>query len=108
MAAASKHRDDVAGAIATAGTGTAYTLSSYQVFDTLARRDFALARDAVADDMAHVLRSGGMGEDGIRAWKGALESSASADEARPQPARNSATTDPVCSLPQTKPRPAGI
>jgi hypothetical protein len=104
MAAASKHRDDVAGAIATAGTGTAYTLSSYQVFDTLARRDFALARDAVADDMAHVLRSAGMGEDGIRAWKGALESS----EARPQPARNSATTDPVCSLPQTKPRPAGI
>jgi len=30
--------------------------------------------------------SGGMGEDDIRAWKDALESSASADEARPQPA----------------------
>jgi hypothetical protein len=30
--------------------------------------------------MAHVLRSGGMGEDDIRAWKDALESSASADE----------------------------
>jgi hypothetical protein len=38
------------------------------------------ARDAVTDDMAHVLRSGGMGEDDIRAWKDALESSASADE----------------------------
>jgi len=50
------------------------------VFDTLARRDFALARNAVADDMAHVLRSGGMSEDDIRAWKDALESSASADE----------------------------
>ncbi len=106
MAAASKYRDDVAGAIATAGTGTAYTLSSYQVFDTLARRDFARARAAAADDMAHVLHSGGMSEDDIRAWKDALESSA--DEARPPPARNSATTDPVCSLPQTKPRPAGI
>jgi hypothetical protein len=38
------------------------------------------ARDAVADDMAHVLRSGGMGEDDIRAWKDAPESSSSADE----------------------------
>jgi len=30
--------------------------------------------------MAHVLRSGGMSEDDIRAWKGALDASASADE----------------------------
>lgn len=30
--------------------------------------------------MAHVLRSGGMGEDDIRAWKDALDSSSSADE----------------------------
>src|SRR5262249_15773456 len=42
MAAASKYRDDVAGAIATAGTATAYTLSSYQVFDTLAHMDGAM------------------------------------------------------------------
>src|SRR5262245_28902160 len=42
--------------------------------------DVALARSAVTDDMAHVLRSGGMSEDDIRAWKDALESSASADE----------------------------
>src|SRR6266536_4528152 len=42
MAAASKYRDDVGGAIATAGTGAAYTLSSYQVFDTLAHMDGAM------------------------------------------------------------------
>src|SRR5712691_2005117 len=42
--------------------------------------DFARAREAVADDMAHVLRSGGMGEDDIRAWTDALDSSSSADE----------------------------
>ena len=39
MAAAAKYRDDIAGAIATAGTSTAYTLSSYQSFDTLAHLD---------------------------------------------------------------------
>src|SRR6516225_6539814 len=42
MAAASKYRDDVAGAIATAGTGAACTLASYQVFDTLAHMDGAM------------------------------------------------------------------
>src|SRR5215468_6145795 len=42
MAAASKYRDDVAGAIATAGSGTAYTLASFQVFDTLAHMDGAM------------------------------------------------------------------
>jgi hypothetical protein len=47
---------------------------------TPALEDFARAREAVADDVTHVLRSGGMGEDDIRAWKEALESSASADE----------------------------
>jgi hypothetical protein len=36
MAATAKYRDDVAGAIVTGGTSTAYTVSSYQVFDTLA------------------------------------------------------------------------
>ncbi|UFW75524.1 phage tail protein [Bradyrhizobium sp. WU425] len=36
MAALAKYRDDVAGAIATAGTSTAYTVSSFQAFDTLA------------------------------------------------------------------------
>jgi microcystin-dependent protein len=36
MAATAKYRDDVAGAIVTTGTSTAYTVSSYQVFDTLA------------------------------------------------------------------------
>ena len=36
MAAIAKYRDDVAGAIVTAGTSTAYTVSSYEVFDSLA------------------------------------------------------------------------
>jgi microcystin-dependent protein len=35
MAATAKYRDDIAGAIVTAGTSTAYTVSSYEVFDTL-------------------------------------------------------------------------
>jgi microcystin-dependent protein len=39
MAAAAKYRDDVAGAVATSGTSTAYTLSSNQVFDSLANLD---------------------------------------------------------------------
>lgn len=36
MAAVAKYRDDVAGAITTGGTSTAYTVTSYQVFNTLA------------------------------------------------------------------------
>ena len=36
MASTAAFRDDIAGAIVTAGTSTAYTVSSYQVFDTLA------------------------------------------------------------------------
>ncbi|WP_315729046.1 tail fiber protein [Bradyrhizobium sp. SZCCHNS2015] len=39
MAALAKYRDDVAGAIVTAGTSTAYTLASYQAFDTLVHLD---------------------------------------------------------------------
>jgi microcystin-dependent protein len=35
MAAVSKYRDDIAGAITTAGSSTAYSISSYQGFDTL-------------------------------------------------------------------------
>jgi microcystin-dependent protein len=42
MAAAAKHRDDIAGAIVTGGTSTAYTVSSYQVFDGLAHMDGAM------------------------------------------------------------------
>lgn len=37
MAAIAKYRDDVAGGIITGGTSTAYTVASYQAFDTLAR-----------------------------------------------------------------------
>lgn len=36
MAATAKYRDDIAGAIVTGGTSTAYTVSSYEVFDSLA------------------------------------------------------------------------
>lgn len=36
MAAIAKHRDDIAGAIVTTGTSTAYAVASYQQFDTLA------------------------------------------------------------------------
>jgi microcystin-dependent protein len=42
MAAVAKYRDDIAGAIVTAGTNTAYTLSSYQLFDSLAHMDGAM------------------------------------------------------------------
>lgn len=37
MASVAKHRDDITGAIVTGGASTAYTVSSYEVFDTLAR-----------------------------------------------------------------------
>jgi hypothetical protein len=36
MAATAKYRDDIAGAIVTGGSSTAYTVISYQAFDTLA------------------------------------------------------------------------
>jgi len=36
MAATAKYRDDIAGAIVTGGSSTAYTVASYEVFDTLA------------------------------------------------------------------------
>lgn len=36
MADAAKYRDDIAGAIVTSGSSTAYTVASYSVFDTLA------------------------------------------------------------------------
>ncbi len=42
MAAASKYRDDICGATVTGGTSTAYTVASYQAFDTLAHMDGAL------------------------------------------------------------------
>lgn len=42
MAAAAKYRDDIAGATVTSGTSTAYTLSSWQVFDSLAHLDGAM------------------------------------------------------------------
>src|SRR5262249_2908021 len=49
---------------------------------TPAFADFTRARNAVADDMAHVLRAGGMSDDDIRSWKDALDSSASTAEVK--------------------------
>ena len=42
MAAAAKYRDDIAGAITTGGTSSAYTVSSYQGFDSLANMHGAM------------------------------------------------------------------
>ncbi len=42
MAALAKYRDDIGGLTATAGTSTAYTYSSYQVFDSLAHMNGAM------------------------------------------------------------------
>jgi microcystin-dependent protein len=39
MAAVAKYRDDIAGAIVTSGTSTAYTVSSYQQFDSFPHMD---------------------------------------------------------------------
>ena len=39
MAATAKYRDDIAGAIVTSGSSVSYSVSSYQVFDTLAHLD---------------------------------------------------------------------
>ena len=39
MASTAAYRDDIAGAIVTGGTSTAYTVSSFQVFDTLSHLD---------------------------------------------------------------------
>jgi microcystin-dependent protein len=42
MAAAAKFRDDISGAIMTGGSSTAYTVASYQAFDTLANMNGAM------------------------------------------------------------------
>lgn len=42
MASTAAFRDDISGAIVTAGTSTAYTVTSYQVFDTLAHMNGAM------------------------------------------------------------------
>lgn len=42
MAATAKYRDDIAGATVTGGSATAYTVTSYQIFDTLAHMNGAM------------------------------------------------------------------
>jgi microcystin-dependent protein len=42
MARVAQYRDDISGALVTTGTGTAYAVSSNQIFDTLAHMDVAM------------------------------------------------------------------
>ena len=67
MAAAAKYRDDLVGFNSSGGTSTAYTLSSYQVFDSLAHMD---ARSIcfiphVTNGAAATLNVDGLGAKGI-------------------------------------------
>jgi hypothetical protein len=50
--------------------------------DRSAARSFALARNAVADEMTKLLRSSGMSENEIRSWKDTLNTSSSPSELR--------------------------
>jgi microcystin-dependent protein len=73
MAAAAKYRDDVAGAITTGGTSTAYTVSSYQSFDSLAHLDGAVIAFTphVTNDDAPTLNVDGLGARYLRGTSGA-------------------------------------
>jgi hypothetical protein len=56
MAAASKYQDDIAGAIVTGGSSTAYTVFSYEGFDTRPHLDgqmIAFSRIATTRERAH-------------------------------------------------------
>ena len=72
MAAAAKYRDDLSGVIVTAGTATAYTVSSYQVFDTLAHLDGKVIAFTphVTNDAAPTLNVDGLGAKPLRAAHG--------------------------------------
>ena len=73
MAAAAKYRDDLSGVIVTAGTATAYTVSSYQVFDTLAHLDGKVIAFTphVTNDAGPTLNVDGLGAKPLRAAHGA-------------------------------------
>lgn len=58
MASVAAYRDDIAGGITTAGTSTAYTVTSFQVFDTLAH----LAGQKIAF-IAHATNTNAVGVD---------------------------------------------
>ena len=72
MAAAAKYRDDVAGAIATGGTSTAYTLTSNQVFDTLANMNGAMVafQAHVTNGATPTLNVDGLGAKAINSASG--------------------------------------
>src|SRR5262249_18293285 len=72
MAAAAKYRDDIAGAIATGGTSIAYTVSSFQSFDTLAHMDAAMIAFTphATNTAACTLNVDGLGAKALRAAPG--------------------------------------
>lgn len=72
MAAAAKYRDDLTGAQATAGTSTAYTLITNQVFDTLAHMDGAMLgfRVHLTCGATVTLNVDGLGAKPLRAYPG--------------------------------------
>ena len=75
MAAAAKYRDDVSGAITTGGTSTAYTVGSYQSFDTLAHMDAAMIAFTphVTCGAAPTLNVDGFGAKPLRQSPGGLD-----------------------------------
>jgi microcystin-dependent protein len=70
MAAAAKYRDDGAGAIVAGGTSTALTVTSYEVFDTLAHLDGKLIAFTanVTNGATVTLNVDGLGAKPLRFW----------------------------------------
>lgn len=73
MAAIAKYRDDTAGLIATTGTSTAYSMASYEVFDTLAHLHGQVLAFAphVTNGATVTLNVDGLGAKPLRAAPGA-------------------------------------
>lgn len=73
MAAAAGYRDDICGAIVTGGTSTAYTLTSFGVFDTLAHMDGKIVAFTphTTNDAAATLNVDGLGAKALRSATGA-------------------------------------
>jgi hypothetical protein len=85
MAAAAKFRDDISGALGTAGISTAYTVSTNQSFDTLAHLDKALLTIVPHTDSgaAPTLNVDGLGARAINATSGVAVASGALKAATP-------------------------
>src|SRR5258708_1121407 len=72
MAALAKYRDDIAGAIVTAGTSTAYTVTSYSAYDTLAHMNGQVIAFTphVTNGATVTLNVDGLGVRGLRSAPG--------------------------------------